>query len=106
MKKYTPLILLIIISIYIYTKTPKYNELNNIIIIDKITISCNNNQIIKLREIKPQKESNKISYKYKTYKINTNDINNLNIKLKNKYKKNFYYKKAKIINICKNKELE
>lgn len=107
MKKNILLILLLVASIYIHMIIPKYNELNNIIIIDKIKIYYDNNdKKIILREIKPQRENNKISYKYKYYNIKTNNIKNLNKELKNKYNKTFYYKHAKIVIKYNKKELE
>lgn len=99
MKKY---ILLIIIIISFFIKIPKYNELNNIIIIDQITMDCDKKEII-LREIKPIKEDNNISYKYKNYKIKTNNLKNTNILLEKKYNKQFFYSRTnKLITNCQN----
>ena len=55
------LLLIIIISFYV----PKYNELNNITIIDKIIIECrNNNYNITLREKYISKKDKNQKYKY------------------------------------------
>ena len=81
------IILLFIISLFVHV--PKYIELNDLIIIDKININCSNKTII-YREIIPYKDNNSISYKYKNYKYSYNEVN----KFFNK--KNIYYQKAKI----------
>ena len=80
------ILIIIIIGTYLLLDIPKYIELNDLKIIDRITINCDN---IILREIIPVKDDNSIEYKYKYY----NKINN-----------NFYYKKAKIINKCQKKK--
>ena len=81
------IILFIILFIFsLFVKLPKYKELNNLKIIDKITIECDN---YILREIIPNKDNNGIEYEYKYYK--ERELNN------NKY----YIKKAKVINKCK-----
>lgn len=101
MKKYTLLITIILI-ISFFAKIPKYNELNNIIIIDQISINCDNKEIT-LREINPLKEDNKITYKYKKYKIKTNNLKKINEILEKKYKKQFFYNKTnKLITNCNN----
>lgn len=87
MKKYLVLFLVIFIFSF-FIKKDKYIELNDLKIIDRITIKCNK---IILREAIPIRDDNGIEYKYKYYKINNlNSINN-----------NYYTKRAKIINKCK-----
>ena len=87
MKKYLVLFLVIFIFSF-FIKKDKYIELNDLKIIDRITIKCNK---IILREVIPIRDDNGIEYKYKYYKINNlNSINN-----------NYYTKRAKIINKCK-----
>lgn len=85
------IILLFIISIFIHI--PKYLELNNLIIIDKINIDCKN-KTIKYNEIIPYKDNNTINYKYEEHTFIYNDINEFF------NKKNIYYKKAKIEKNC------
>lgn len=80
------ILIIIIIGTYLLLDIPKYIELNDLKIIDRITINCDN---IILREIIPVKDDNSIEYKYKYY---------------NKISNKFYYKKAKIINKCKKKK--
>ena len=94
MKKIILIVLLFIISIFI--NIPKYIELNNLMIIDRIEINCDS---ITFREVKPTKGDNGISYEYKTY---TEDGTDINI-IKKKYK-NIYIEKSKIINKCKRKK--
>ena len=95
MKKYL-ILLFIIIIVSLFIRIPGYNDLNNIIVIDKINIKCIDGKYhISLREISPIKEDNGLSYKYKYhYEIinNLDDLNKLNQK---KYHNNLYYDKAK-----------
>ena len=78
-------IILIILSLFI--KIPKYNEINNIKIIDKVYKYCDS---YKLREVLLDKDDYNYEYKYyKEKKIN-----------KNKY----YIDKAKFIYRCKEKD--
>ena len=83
MKKYILLIFIFII-LSIFIKVPKYNELNNIKIIDKVYVYCDS---YKLREILLDKDD--LTFEYKYYKVKK--IN------KNKY----YISKAKMVYICK-----
>ena len=81
------IILLFIISLFIHI--PNYLELNDLIIIDKIDIDCEN-KTINYNEVIPYKDNNSIDYKYKEYSYKYKNINEFfNIK-------NIYYKKAKI----------
>ena len=82
MKKYILIIIFIILSLFI--RIPKYKELNNIKIIDKIYVYCDS---YRLREILLDKDD--YSYEYKYYK--EKKIN------KNKY----FIDKAKYIYECK-----
>lgn len=104
MKKYLFIILLFFPLLFI--KIPSYVELNNLSIIDKITIKCDNNKyIITLREIIPIKNDNGIKYKYKYYKGNGTNINIIIKEIDNNTKRKLYYKtsKYKYIN-CRKKE--
>ena len=96
MKK-TLFIIIILFIISSFINIPKYIELNDLVIIDKIYIDCNN-KIIKYREIIPYKDNNSINYKYKNYTYKYNEIHDfIN-------KKNLYYNKNKIklnLNTCK-----
>jgi hypothetical protein len=80
------IILFIILFIFsLFVKLPKYRELNDLKIIDKITIYCDKTIY---REIIPTRDDNGIEYNYKYHKVK---------KINNK----FYIDKAKIINKCK-----
>ena len=83
MKK-TIILFIILIIISLFIKIPKYRELNNIKIIDRVYIYCD---YYKLREILLDKDD--YNYEYKYYKEKKID--------KNKY----YIHKAKFINKCK-----
>lgn len=93
MKKYLFYIFLFIPILFI--NIPEYVELNNIAVIDKITIKCiNNYYYITLREVIPIKDDNGIKYKYKYYKDNGNNINYIINKIDNNTKRKLYYKRA------------
>ncbi|MBQ9019103.1 MAG: hypothetical protein IJ097_02165 [Bacilli bacterium] len=81
------IILFIILFIFsLFVKLPKYRELNNLKIIDKLIIKCDK---VILREIVPTRDDNGIEYEYK-YHIEKS-IN----------KTKYYIDKAKIISKCK-----
>ena len=95
MKKYL-ILLVIIIIIGLFIKIPIYNDLNNIIVIDKVNIKCIDGKYhITLREIKPIKEDNGLSYKYKYHNEIINNLNELQKLNQKKYHNNLYYDKAK-----------
>ena len=76
MKKYL-FIILIVLIISLFIKIPEYKELNNLKIIEGIGLECiNNNKILYLKEIIPEKDDNGIEYDYKYYKVNFNNLNN------------------------------
>ena len=82
------IILFIILFIFsLFVKLPKYRELNDLKIIDRITIKCD---YIVLREVIPNKDDSSIEYNYKYYKVK---------KITNK----FYTDRAKSINKCEKK---
>ena len=78
MKKY--LIVFILILILFIIDIPEYVELNNLIIVDSIGISCNNEVNLYVKEIIPIRDDNGIEYDYKIYKSTGN---NLDISYKN-----------------------
>lgn len=76
MKKYL-FIILIVLIISLFIKIPEYKELNNLKIIEGIGLECiNNNKILYLKEIIPEKDDNGIEYNYKYHKVNFNNLNN------------------------------
>lgn len=101
------IIVFFVIVLFICFGVPKYIELNNLSIIDKVNIQCSKDMFfISLREIQPIKDDNGIRYKYVYYKENINDIGNIKTYYYNKYKKNFYYNKIKTITTnCNNTDL-
>lgn len=87
-------IIIIAIIIIGYFFVPDYNELNNIILIDKITIKHKDNKYnVILREKYLTKEESNLKYKYKYYYDTIENINNIT----KTYNKKFYLKKAKYI---------
>ena len=87
-------IIIIIIIIIGYFLIPDYEELNNIVLIDKIIIKRKSNKYnVVLREKYLTKEDNNLRYKYKYYYNTIENIKNIN-KI---YNKKFYLKKAKYI---------
>ena len=84
--------LLIILFIYF---VPKYNELNNIMIIDKVkVIKDNNTYNITFREVIPKRNNNGIIYTYK-YQAKFNNINKAIKKKKKNTNKKLYLSKVK-----------
>ena len=73
MKKYLFIILLIILSFFI--KIPKYIELNDLKIIEKVYFDCDKD-IYYLTEVIPIRDDNGIEYNRKKYKLKYNDITN------------------------------
>lgn len=89
------LTLIIILEILII-KIPEYNELNNIAIIEEISvIKQNNKYYITFKEIIPIKENNSLTYKYKEHKIKTNDLTKSLDEISKTTKKKLYLSKTK-----------
>lgn len=85
--------LLIILFIYF---VPKYNELNNIMIIDKVkVIKDNNTYNITFREVIPKRNNNGIIYTYKYHKTKVNNINKSISKIEKNTNKKLYLSKVK-----------
>lgn len=86
----------IFICIGFFAKIPEYNDLNNIIIIDKIVVKCNNNKYdLSFREVKPVKKDNGLFYKYNYYYETIDNIDRITELNQKKYHNNLYYDKAK-----------
>lgn len=98
------LLVIIIFIVSLLIKIPKYCELNNLIIIDRIKIICNSDMInVSLREVQPIKGDNGITYKYNYYNKKVDNIRELKNTYYNSYHKNFYYDKTKyLITNCSN----
>ena len=87
------LIIIIIIELLII-KIPPYIELNNIAIIEEVTIIKQDNKYhLTLKEIIPTKAEQTIKYKYKTYESTGTSIKNALSNIKTK--KKLYLNKAK-----------
>lgn len=94
MKKY---ILIIIIIIELVTfKIPPYIELNNLAIIEEITVEKENNHYtLTLKETIPIKDDQGINYKYKYYTKTAKTIKKAYNYLQNSTKKKLYLNKTK-----------
>ena len=67
MKKYV-LIIIIIIFMMIFIKVDDYVELNNLVLVDGIGVSCRDNSyVLFIKEIIPKKKDTGIKYSYKVY---------------------------------------
>lgn len=87
---------LIIILELLIIKIPEYNELNNIAIIEEISVIKQNNKYhITFKEIIPIKENNSLTYKYKEHKIKTNDLTKSLEEISKTTKKKLYLSKTK-----------
>lgn len=74
-------------TILCFLPNKPYRELNNIPIIDQITITCRDEYHINLREIIPKKKDNSIIYQYRNHTYQGNDLS----EIKNKIIQNNYY---------------
>lgn len=91
------LIITIILELLIID-IPTYVELNNIAIIEEITIIKEKNKYkIKLKEIIPIKANQGIEYKYKYYEEESTTLKKTIKKINQKTKKKLYLKKAKFL---------
>lgn len=96
------IILLFIIGIIIYNLNPPYKELNQIKIIKKVIIKCENKSYkIELIEVIPTRKDNDIQYKKEKHTIYANHIEEIKEKLNNN---NYYYPKKNIESNCLSKE--
>ena len=91
------LILLIILELFII-KIPKYEELNNLVIIKEIAVEYNKDKYtIYLKEIIRIKANQGINYKYKIYKETSTSIKKAYNKIVSKTKKKLYLNKVKTL---------
>ena len=92
MKKYI-IFIIIFITLLFFIKIPSYRELNHIIIIEKIEITClEDNYDIVLYEVTPKREGTGISLDYKKYNITGRDLSLIKKRLEDSSSKMFYYK--------------
>ena len=97
------LIFLSFLTILIFD-IPKYNELNNISVIDKVTIKCSDNYYdVNMREVTLLRRDNGITFRYDYYKNRIKNINKIKENNLDKYHKVFYYDRIKsIVTNCSN----
>ena len=87
-----------IILILIIIKIPKYEELNNLVIIKEIAVEYSKDKYtIYLKEIIPIKANQGINYKYKIYKETSTSIKKAYNKIVSKTKKKLYLNKVKTL---------
>ena len=97
MKKYLA-ILITIILMTIFIKVPKYDELNNLILVDGIGVSCRNESYtLFIKEIIPTKKETGIIYSYKIYEDTNSSINKAYKNIEKKVNKKIYSKEARYI---------
>lgn len=85
----------ILIILFIYF-VPTYNELNNIMIIDKVKVMKDNNTYnITFREVIPKRNNNGIIYTYKYHKTKVNNINKSISNIEKNTNKKLYLSKVK-----------
>ena len=98
MKKYLA-ILITIILMTIFIKVPKYVELNNLILVDGIGVSCRGETYtLFIKEIIPTKKETGIIYSYKIYEDTNSSINKAYKNIEKKVNKKIYSKRRKIWN--------
>lgn len=91
------IIIIIILGAYIF-KIPKYNELNNLAIIESIAVEYDGtNYTLYLKEIIPTKNDQGIKYDYKYYQEKDKTIESSYKKIKEKTKKKLYLKRCKFL---------
>lgn len=91
------IIIIIILGAYIF-KIPKYNELNNLAIIESIAVEYDGtNYTLYLKEIIPTKNDQGIKYNYKYYQEKDKTIESSYKKIKEKTKKKLYLKRCKFL---------
>lgn len=107
MKKIIIQVLIISIFLMLIPK-PEYKELNHLILVNKIEITCTNNYINgTIFEIIPIKEDNGVKYKEKKYNAKGKSLEELKINLEKQTTNKFYYKSIrKIKTNCNRKEIE
>ena len=97
MKKYLA-ILITIILMTIFIKVPKYVELNNLILVDGIGVSCRNESYtLFIKEIIPTKKETGIIYSYKIYEDTNSNINKAYKNIEKKVNKKIYSKEVRYI---------
>jgi len=98
-----------IISLFLtLIPTPEYKELNHLILVNKIKITCTNNYITgTISEIIPIKDDSGVNYKEKKYYTKGNSLEELKINLEKQTNNKFYYKSIKKIKTnCNKKEIK
>lgn len=82
----------------IFIKVPKYVELNNLILVDGIGVSCRNESYtLFIKEIIPTKKETGIIYSYKIYEDTNSNINKAYKNIEKKVNKKIYSKEARYI---------
>ena len=102
MKKYIFLVLMLLLLLFL--PIPEYHELNQIKILNSIQITCINHQYYVIyKEIVPEKDNNRIHYRYPTYESYGTDLSSIKKDFDQKYHSLFYYDRIKFISTnCSN----
>ena len=97
MKKYV-LIIVIIIFMIIFIKVDDYVELNNLVLVDGIGVSCRDNSyVLFIKEIIPKKKDTGIEYSYKVYEDANSSIEGAYKNISKEVSKKIYSKEARYI---------
>ena len=97
MKKYV-LIIVIIIFMMIFIKVDDYVELNNLVLVDGIGVSCRDNSyVLFIKEIIPKKKDTGIEYSYKVYEDTNSSIEGAYKNTSKEVSKKIYSKEARYI---------
>ena len=98
------ILLFIGIIILVILPIPNYVELNYLVLIDSIDITCNNNKYsVSVKEIIPQKEGNRLYYEYEFYEEEGDDLLRIFNSLEEEHF--LYFRKAHIkVQNCINKD--
>lgn len=101
MKKYI-IFIIIFIFLLLFIKIPSYRELNHIIILDKLEVTCSKNSYdIVFYEVTPKRDGSGIKLNYKKYKESGRNLSLIKKKLEESSSKMFYYKSVdEVITNC------
>lgn len=97
MKKIIVLLVLIITFGFII-KIPEYHELNDLAIIQGVSVEYKNNSyIVYMKEVIPIRSDMGIDYKFKYYEGESSDLEKAIERVQDRTKKRLYYKKVKFL---------
>ena len=97
MKRYIVVVFSILYLFSVCNFNPKYVELNNLLIVDKIDVVCEKDSyLVTIREVIPIRDDNGIEYEHKNYQREGTDLSKMIKEIENETRKKVYLKKAKV----------